>query len=88
MILRGFAMSQRVAFALAERMPRVEAEALVKQVSAEALAADMSFAEALAANPETAARLDSARIELLLDPSRMENPAIEQVERVLEEAGQ
>ena len=48
----GFAMSQRVAFALAKTMPRVKAEALVKQVIAEALANDMSFAQALAANPE------------------------------------
>lgn len=83
---RGFAMSQRVAFALAETMPRVEAEALVKQVIAEALAGDRTFAEALAANRETAKRLDAAKIDALLDPERIEAPALEQVDRTLEEA--
>jgi adenylosuccinate lyase len=84
---RGFAMSQRVAFALAQTMPRVEAEALVKQVIAEAVAGDLSFAEALAANPQTAARLDAARIAELLDPARIGQPALDQVERTLNEAG-
>ena len=83
---RGFAMSQRVAFALAETMPRVKAEALVKQVIAEALANDMSFAQALAANPETRTRLSDDQIGELLDPARFDAPALEQVDRVLREA--
>lgn len=84
---RGFAMSQRVAFALAETMPRVEAEALVKQVIAEALAGELSFAEAIAANPETAARLDAARVAELLDPATIDQPAIDQIDRTLKETG-
>lgn len=85
---RGFAMSQRVAFALAKTMPRVEAEALVKQVIAEALATDQSFAQALAANPQTATRLDKAEIEALLDPTDIAQPALDQVDRVIEEANE
>ena len=83
---RGFALSQRVAFALAETMPRVEAEALVKQVIAEALAGDVSFAKALSANERTATRLDAARIADLLDASRIDQPALDQVARTLNEA--
>ena len=85
---RGFAMSQRVAFALAEAMPRVEAEALVKEVIAEALAGNLTFAQALEANPETAKHLDAARIDALLDPTRIAAPALDQVERTLAEANQ
>lgn len=85
---RGFAMSQRVAFALAQTMPRVEAEALVKRVIAEALAGGMTFAQALAANPETAARLDPARIAELLDPATIGQPALDQIDRTLEQDAQ
>lgn len=83
---RGFAMSQRVAFALAQVLPRVEAEALVKQVIAEAIAEDISFAEALAANPATAAHLDTDYIAELLDPALIAQPALDQVAKSIEEA--
>ena len=84
---RGFAMSQRVAFALAETMRRVEAEALVKQVIAEAVERDIGFAQALSQNAEIAARLSPARIAQLLDPAQVNQPALDQIDRVLEEAG-
>lgn len=83
---RGFAMSQRVAFALAEHMPRADAEALVKQVIAEALASDQDFAEALRSNPQTARHLGNNDIARLLDPEAIDAAAIEQVERTIAEA--
>ncbi|WP_298468740.1 lyase family protein [uncultured Erythrobacter sp.] len=83
---RGFAMSQRVAFALAEHMPRADAEALVKQVIAEALAADQGFAEALRSNPQARRYLGNDDIARLLDPDAIDPAAIEQVESTIAEA--
>ncbi len=83
---RGFAMSQRVAFALAEHMPREEAEALVKSVIAKAMASDTEFIDALLAEPGVARHLDATALAQLLDPARVDPPAIEQVERVIAEA--
>lgn len=83
---RGFAMSQRVALALAEHMPRVEAEALVKQVIADALASNADFAEALGGTAEVMRHLTRQDIAILLDADRIALPAIEQVSRTLEEA--
>lgn len=84
---RGFAMSQRVAFALAQSMPRAEAEALVKQVISDALEMDRSFAEALAADPRVARHLTGDAIADLLDWKRIEQPALDQIERTLDEDG-
>ncbi len=83
---RGFAMSQRVAFALAEHMPRAEAEVLIKEVIADALEAGQTFAEALASNPRTTKHLSADEIADLLDPDAIEAPAIKQVERAIAEA--
>lgn len=83
---RGFAISQRVAFALTEHMPRAEAEALVKQVIAEALAAEQDFADALRSNSQTARHLSADGIARLLDPETIDAAAIEQVERAIAEA--
>ncbi len=82
---RGFAMSQRVAFALSDHMPREEAEALVKRVIADAMADDLDFAEALAMHQEVRPHLDRAAIEVLLDPVNIDASAIEQIERVVTE---
>ncbi|MDJ0643609.1 MAG: lyase family protein [Erythrobacter sp.] len=82
---RGFAMSQRVAFALSDHMPRADAEALVKAVIARALETDRSFAVALADDPDVSRHLDAQAISELLDGDRIEQPAIEQVERTLGE---
>ena len=82
---RGFAMSQRVAFALAEHMPREEAEALVKAVIAGALERDQTFAEALAADGRVSRYLDAEAIVELLHGSRIEQAVIDQVERTLGE---
>lgn len=82
---RGFALSQRVAFALADHMPREEAEALVKRVIARAVDADLGFAQALAQETEVTAHLDGEAIAALLDPQSIETPAIEQVRRTIDE---
>lgn len=85
-LTRGFALSQRVAFALADHMPREEAEALVKSVIQAAYAADSEFATALKAEQRVMAHLSGAQIDELLDPARIDAPAIEQVGRVVEDA--
>ncbi|MGB3471792.1 MAG: lyase family protein [Erythrobacter sp.] len=84
---RGFAMSQRVALALAAEMPRPDADALVKLVIADAIAADMTFRQALLANAQTSAILDAATLDRLLDPTRLEQPALDQIDNVLSESG-
>lgn len=83
---RGFAMSQRVAFALAQHMPREQADALVKQVIANAIAADIDFAEGLLAEPDVTTHLNRSAIDELLDPSRIEAPAIDQIDRTISES--
>lgn len=83
---RGFAMSQRIAFALSDHMPRAEAEALTKSVVANALAADTDFLTALLAEPKVAIHFDQAALSRLLDPTAIGAPAIEQVERIVREA--
>lgn len=82
---RGFAMSQRVAFALATHMDRTAAEALVKQVIQSAIDADLSFADALAADPRVSQHLSTEEIAILLDPEVLGAPQIEQVERTIAE---
>lgn len=84
-LTRGFAMSQRVAFALAEHMPREEAEALVKQVIARALAQDLNFIDALQAEPRVSRHLDRLTLAQIMQPLSIDAPAIEQVERTLAE---
>jgi adenylosuccinate lyase len=82
---RGFALSQRVAFALADFMPREEGEALVREVIASALEKDQTFAEALNADKRVTRHLNKARIAQLLDTSDVELVEVDQVERTLNE---
>lgn len=85
-LTRGFALSQRVAFALADHMPREDAEALVKTMIQAAYAQDSDFATALNAEPRITAHLSEAEIDELLDPARIEGAAIEQIGRAVDEA--
>ncbi len=84
-LTRGFAMSQRIAFALADHMDRTAAEALVKQVIQSAIDADLSFADALAAEPKVSEHLSAEEIAALLDPDLLGAPQIQQVERTIAE---
>lgn len=85
---RGFALSQRIAFALADHMPRVDAEALVKEVIEAAYTNDVPFIDALLADPRVTRHLDAGALEGLIDPANIETPAIEQVRRVIAETGE
>lgn len=85
-LTRGFAMSQRVAFALADHMPRETAEALVKEVIAKAVAEDLYFIDALTAEPRVTQHLDGLTLARIMQPLSIAAPAIEQVERTLAEA--
>ncbi len=87
-LTRGFAMSQRVAFALAEFMPREEAEALVKEVIARAIVSETDFIDELMNEPRISQHLDASALAQLMSPLRIEQPAIEQVDRVIAEAAE
>ena len=82
----GYAMSQRVAFALSEYMPRTEAESLVKDIIRGSARDGLTFAEALNADPIVSVHLDPATIASLLDPAQLDAQAIEQVEAAISEA--
>ncbi|MBV7260292.1 lyase family protein [Erythrobacter crassostreae] len=83
---RGFAMSQRIAFALSNHMPRADAEALTKSVITKALEEETDFITALLSEPAVTAHFDLEALAKLLDPARIDPPAIEQVERVINQA--
>ncbi len=83
---QGFAMSQRVALALARAMPRTEADALVKSVIASALDSQVDFASALLAEPRVTAVLSQEDIVNLLDPTFVGQPALEQIDAAIERA--
>lgn len=85
---RGFALSQRIAFALADHMPRVEAEALVKQVIETAYRDDVPFIDALLAEERVTRHLDARALAALMNPANIEAPAIEQVARTITEASE
>jgi adenylosuccinate lyase len=85
---RGFALSQRIAFALADHMPRVEAEALVKQVIEAAYRDDVPFIDALLAEERVTGHLDARALAALMNPANIEAPAIEQVARTITEASE
>ncbi len=82
----GYAMSQRVAFALADHMDRTEAEALVKTIIHASAESGTAFADALAADPVVSSHLTRADIERLLDPADIDPQAVRQVERAVEAA--
>lgn len=81
----GYAMSQRVAFALADHMPRDEAEALVKQIIRNSASEGQSFAEALNMHPQVNPHLSETDIAALLDPAALDPQAEAQVDRVMAE---
>lgn len=84
----GYAMSQRVAFALADHMPRTEAEALVKKIIKSSAANGIDFEQALNTNTSINMHLHPTDISALLDPEQMDPQAIRQVEAVVAAASQ
>ncbi|MXO89351.1 lyase family protein [Pontixanthobacter aquaemixtae] len=82
----GYAMSQRVAFALAEHMPRTEAEALVKKIIQSSAQQGIAFEEALNASAGVNLHLQPGEIAMLLDPEQIDPQIIEQIEAVIRDA--
>jgi len=82
----GYAMSQSVAFALADHMPRTDAEELVKDIIKRSAAEDIGFEQALIRDPRVSAHLAPGKIAELLDPERLDPAAIQQVIAAIAEA--
>jgi 3-carboxy-cis,cis-muconate cycloisomerase len=64
----GVVMSESVMMALAPRLGRDRAHALVLEISREAAARGVPFKEVVAAHPEVRRRLTARRIAAALDP--------------------
>lgn len=82
----GYAMSQRVAFALAEHMPRTDAEALVKKIARASTEQNLDFEEALNQNPAVNMHLMPSDITALLNPARIDPQVARQIEAAAAEA--
>jgi adenylosuccinate lyase len=79
----GWILAQRVVFALAEHMPREEAETLMRDLADEARTSGASLADALAAEARISALLSPEQIEALLDPVTYVGLAAEQTDAVI-----
>lgn len=66
----GRSMSEAVTMALAARIGRVQARARVSAALRRSAQEDISFAEALTADPQVTAELDEAALTAALDPAR------------------
>jgi len=82
----GYAMSQRVAFALAEHMPRTKAETLIKQIIRSSAVSGIEFEQALNTNVEVNMHLHPSEISALLDPTRLDPQVAAQIEAAVAEA--
>lgn len=82
----GYAMSQRVAFALADHMPRTDAEALVKKIIQHSAAEGLNFEEALNQNTGVNMHLTPSDISALLDPAQLDPQVTRQIEAAVAEA--
>jgi 3-carboxy-cis,cis-muconate cycloisomerase len=67
-LTRGLILAEAVAMALADKLGKAEAHALVEEASASALAGRKSLREVLAADARITAQLSAAELERLLDP--------------------
>jgi 3-carboxy-cis,cis-muconate cycloisomerase len=67
-LTRGLILAEAVAMALADKLGKAEAHALIEEASAAALAGRKSLREVLAADARVTAQLSVAELERLLDP--------------------
>jgi 3-carboxy-cis,cis-muconate cycloisomerase len=67
--LHGLPLAERLAAALAPTLGRAEAHALAERLCAAAVAGGHTLAQAAAADPAVAARLDDAALQKLMDPA-------------------
>jgi 3-carboxy-cis,cis-muconate cycloisomerase len=82
-LTRGLILAESVAMALAEKLGKREAHALVEEASVSALAGRRSLREVLAADARIAAHLSAADLERLLDPRNYLGQARQLVARAL-----
>ena len=83
--LGGFLMSERVMFALADKVGKQSAHELVYEVSMRGIEAGTTFEQALTADPQAQKALGAAELRALLDPTTYVGLAPEIVDRVLAE---
>jgi 3-carboxy-cis,cis-muconate cycloisomerase len=67
-LTRGLILAEAVAMALADKLGKAQAHALIEEASARALAERKSLRESLAADARVTAHLSAADLERLLDP--------------------
>jgi adenylosuccinate lyase len=84
----GYTQSEPVMRALADRLGKHRAHALVYAASIRGLAEGRPLGEALAADPDVALVLTPADLERLLDPVAAARPAIALVDRVVAAASE
>jgi 3-carboxy-cis,cis-muconate cycloisomerase len=77
----GLVLAERVALLLMNRLPRAEAQSIVREAAARARGTDTSFRDALLADPR--AGLDSAALDAALDPETYLGAAPALVDRAL-----
>jgi adenylosuccinate lyase len=83
--LGGFLMSERVMFALADRVGKQSAHELVYEVAMRGIDKRTSFEQALSADPQVQGALGAGELRALLDPTTYVGLAPEIVDRVLAE---
>jgi adenylosuccinate lyase len=83
--LGGFLMSERVMFALADKLGKQSAHELVYDVSMRGIEAGTTFEQALTADPQAQKALGGEELRALLDPTTYVGLAPEIVDRVLAE---
>lgn len=80
---QGWILAQRVVFALAEHMPREEAETLMRELADESRATGASLAEAMAGEARISTLLSQEDRDALLDPVTYVGLAAEQTDAVI-----
>jgi adenylosuccinate lyase len=83
---KGFIMAQRVAFALAPKIGKDEADELLHGIIKHALEAKQDFRTALLADAKVSKMLTASEVDALLDPRGYLGMAQEQVEAVIRHA--
>jgi adenylosuccinate lyase len=83
---KGFIMAQRIAFALAPKIGKDEADELLHGIIKHALEAKQDFRTALLADVKAAKLLSPAEVDVLLDPRGYLGMAHEEVDAVIRHA--
>jgi adenylosuccinate lyase len=84
-LLGGFLLSERVMFALADKVGKQSAHEMVYEAAMHGMTGNVTFEQALMADPRVKQALGGDELKLLLDPTTYIGLAPEIVERVLAE---